>query len=106
MADYRIDISGPAKADIRELAAYIANELKEPEIAAQHVDLILEAVFSLEHMPTRIPKVRDDALATEGVHGMRVRNYTVFFLIDEISKTVTIVRVMHMRRNWPDIVQI
>lgn len=105
MAEYRIDISSPAKADIREIAAYIANELKEPEIAENYVNLIIEAIYSLEHVPARIPTVHDDMLAAEGVRGLRIRNYTVFFTINEAEQSVTVVRVMYMRRNWPDLLQ-
>lgn len=103
MAGYRIDITGPAKTDIREIARYIANELKEPEIAENHVDQILEGIFSLEDMPARAATVRDDLLAAEGVRGIRIRNYTVFFRIDESRKVITVIRVMYMRRNWQDL---
>jgi len=83
MDAYRIIISELAKQDIRDTATHIANEFQEPVIAEKTADAILNAIFTLESMPDRIGFVKDKRLADIGIRPLYVKNYTVFFRIDE-----------------------
>ena len=100
MGEYRINISDSAKQDIQETAAYIRHDLQEPAIAEKTTEAILDAIFTLEDMPARIGLVKDERLAKKQVRGLRVKNYTAFFRINENLKTVEIIRVIYSRRDW------
>jgi len=105
MEKYWIEISDIAKHDIRGIGKYIINEFKEPIVAANIVDAILDAIFTLEDMPDRIALVKDKHLAEKSIRPLYVKNYTIFFRINETrkvdsKKTVEIVRVLYSHRDW------
>ena len=109
MEKYWIDISDIAKHDIKGIAAYITNEFKEPTVAIKIVDAILDAIFTLEDMPDRIALVKDKHLAEKGIRPLYVKNYTIFFRINETrkvdsKKTVEIVRVLYSHRDWASLI--
>ena len=101
MGEYRVSISDSAKQDIRDTASYIKYNLKEPVIVEKTIETILDAISTLEDMPARIGVVNDERLAEKQVRGLHIKNYTAFFQIDEPLKTVTIIRVLYSRRDWP-----
>ena len=100
MGEYRIIISDLAKQDIRDTASYIKYKLQEPAIAEKTIERILEAISTLEDIPTRIGTVNDERLAEKQIRGLQIKNYTAFFRIDELLKTVEIIRVLYSRRDW------
>ena len=105
MEKYLIDISDIAKHDIKSIAAYITNEFKEPVIAINTVDSIIDAIYTLEDMPDRIALVKDKHLAEKGIRPLHVKNYTVFFRINRDRRTdsknvIDIIRVLYSHRDW------
>ena len=103
MGDYKVNISDLAKQDIRDTASYIKYDLQEPVIAEKTIEVITDAIFTLEDMPARISLVNDERLAKKQVRGLHVKNYTAFFRINETLKTVEIIRVLYFRRDWPSL---
>ena len=101
MGEYRVSVSDSAKKDIRKIVSYIRYDLQEPAIAEKTTEAILDAIFTLEDMPARIGLVNDERLAKKQVRGIRVKNYSAFFSINETLKTVDIIRVIYSRRDWP-----
>ena len=100
MGEYSIDISELAKQDITDIASYIRNDLQEPFIAENTANAILDAISTLDDMPARVPLVNDQRLAKQQVRGLQIKNYTVFFRINEASSIVDIIRVLYSRRDW------
>lgn len=98
--NYNIVITEPAERDLQGIAEYIANELLEPTTARKLVTKIAEAVFQLEQMPFRNSLVRDERLARQGIRGLLVDSYIVFYTVSEKEKTVTIIRILYGKRNW------
>ena len=103
MKVYRINIADVAKQDIRDIGIYIANDLQELVIAINITNAILDAIDTLEQMPDRIALVKDKRLAANGIRPLYVKNYTVFFRIDDSLDVVEIVRVLHSHRDWASI---
>lgn len=100
MAHYRVDVSEPAENDLRDIVRYISAQLSAPLSAANMMDAIEEALRSLAFMPQRCPNVNDERLAMMGYHKLLVKNYIVFFTIDEKLKVVNVERILYSRRNW------
>jgi len=100
MGEYSIHISDSAKQDIRGIAAYITHELLEPVIAESTTEAILAAISTLEDMPNRIGLVNDGRLSELRIRRLLIKNYSVFFRINEAYKVVEIVRVIYSRRDW------
>ena len=106
MDKYQIFISDPAFDDMDEIALYISTQFHAPETADDMLDAFHDAILSLEEMPKRYPLVRDDILASLGYRMIPVKNYMIFYSVDEPSPEiheVNIERVLYSGRNWKHI---
>ena len=54
-------------------------------------------------MPNRCPFVRNEALKEEGFRWVAVRNYTIFFKVDEKAKIVRIWRILYSKRKYDEL---
>jgi toxin ParE1/3/4 len=100
MAKYRVDVSDPAEGDLGEIIRYIASQLSVPISALRMMELLEEAMEGLSDMPQRYPSVADERLAHMGYRKLPVKNYIVFFSIDEKNKVVDVERILYGRRDW------
>lgn len=103
MAKYRVDISEPAENDLRDIVRSISVLLSAPTAALKMMDAIEEALTGLAVMPQKYPPVSDERLAMMGYRKLLVKNYIIFFTIDEKSKVVDVERILYARRNWNQI---
>lgn len=103
MSEYRVEITEPAEADLREIAFYWARERLEPEKARAIVQRIAGSIFELETMPTRCPLVQDERLARLGVRRLTVDSYLVFFTLSEERELLTVIRILQSKRDWANL---
>jgi len=97
---YRIDISEPAENDLRDIVRYISTSLSEPMAALSTIDSIEEAIKKLRTMPQKYPLVMDERLMVLGYHKLIIKNYIVFFTINEKQRVVDVERILYKRRDW------
>lgn len=100
MANYRVDISEPAEKDLRDIVRYISAQLSSPMTALKMMDNVEEAIKGLAVMPQKCPLVAEERLAMMGYRKLFVKNYIVFFTINEKSKVVDVERILYARRDW------
>lgn len=100
MAKYRVDVSEPAENDLRDIVRYIASQLSAPTSALHMMELLKEAMVGLSDMPQHCPLVADERLSQMGYRKLPVKNYVVFFSIDEKNKVVDVERILYGRRDW------
>jgi plasmid stabilization system protein ParE len=98
--NYRIRIVKPARADIREIRRYIAEDLSNPQAAAKRVNFIDARIQSLKTMPARFPLVQDPYLASKGFRIIVCKSHLVFFIIEEETRRIFIMRIIYARRDW------
>ena len=98
--EYNVIITKPARIDITGIGRYIAKELHAPEAAAALAEDIYNAAADLKYMPKRFPHVSDERLAHQGIRLIPVKNYLIFYNVDDIRHIVTVVRVLYGRRDW------
>ena len=101
--EYSIRLAQKAKKDLRDIHAYIEQELREPATADNMLDRIIEAIESLAHMPRRNILLKDAGLMQRRIRREIVENYLVFYTINEEEKRVQIVRILYNRRDWINI---
>ena len=100
MVEYKIELAIKAKNDMREVHAYITNNLKETNIADKLLGKIETEILTLKHMPLRHAVERDEQLKHRKLRKLIVDNYLIFYIVKEKTKTVFIVRVLYARRDW------
>jgi len=103
MKPYRVEIAQAAKGDLREINRYISVELKAPASALKLADAFADAFIDLEDMPQKYPLVRDERLAAKGYRRRGVKNYSVFYKINENTHEVDVSRILYGRRDWQNI---
>lgn len=102
--NYKVGYSADALDDLREIYAYIANELLIPETAAAQVGRIRKGVRLLNFMPARYALVKWEPWHSMRMHQLSVDNFTVYYLIDDEEMAVTVVRVFYGGRDIEEII--
>lgn len=75
-------------------------ELLESEIAKKVISQIAKETNYLEDMPLRNALVADERLAYKGIQKNMVDNYIIFYIANDRSKIVTIIRILYSGRDW------
>ncbi len=96
---YEVKISKQAEHQLKEIFQYISYTLQAPGTAEKMLDLLEKEILSLSSFPNRIPLTQDEPWHSQGVHKMVVKNYLVYFWVDENTQTVHITAVVYGRRD-------
>ena len=99
MKAYTVRITRQAREHLRGIRKYIEGELLAPDAARNTTMALKKEIKSLSEMPERIKLTDEEPWRSEGVHRMRVKNYYVYFWIDEDSLKVYIVGYSYMGQN-------
>lgn len=97
---YNIVFEDLAENDLTDIFEYICTKLHEPEIAKRIYRSLKKDILSLETMPFRFALIDEEPYKEMGVRCILIENYTAFYIADETSKTVHILRVLYNRRDW------
>ena len=100
---YSIIVTEPAIEDLQNAVSYIANDLKNQVAAKKFIDESDRIIRSLSEMPERYPVVNDTMLAAQGIRIAQINNYLAFYVIRENTKSVSVLRILHSRRDWMNI---
>ena len=103
MIRYKVMIEPTAAEDLFEISDYITHALHEPVAANRIYRNIKEQIATLADMPKRHKVLEHEPYASIGVRMLPVKNYIVYYVVDDSRTTVHIVRVLYNRRNWQDI---
>ena len=98
MQEYNVVFSEIAESDLDEVVEYLSNF--SPNIARRYYDEIMVKTLSLAFMPQRCSFVQDGVLREKGYRWLFVRNYTIFFVIDEANHIVDIQAIMYSGREY------
>ena len=96
---YEIKLTTQALEQIKETTQYISKTLMEPEIAKRWAATLKKQIEKLNFMPLRFPLTKEEPWHSKGIHKMPVKNYLVYYLINEEEKTVWVTAVVYERRN-------
>jgi addiction module RelE/StbE family toxin len=97
---YKVITTKRAIADMVKIHLYIANELHAPQAADNLINDIEQQIIELKQMPKKYALVLDERLARQGIRKIPVNNHLVFYQVDELTQTVTVVRVLYGSRDW------
>ncbi len=96
---YKIMFSSSARKDNLCILRYISEQLLEPVIAEKLVKRILEEIKLLNEFPMRYRLYSTRKSQLKGLRALPVENYIVFYIVDEVSQTVKVYRVLYGKRN-------
>lgn len=96
---YNVVYSPQALNDLKDIYAYIAQELLVPDTARNQVNRIRKEIRSLDFMPSRYALVDWEPWKSMGMHKVPVDNFVVFYTVDSDSMTVAIIRIVYGGRD-------
>lgn len=96
---YEIIVTSDANDDLAALRDYIAVTLAARETARSYILAIRKEIASLAVMPERVKLVDTEPWRTRGFQRVLVRNFFVYYRIDETEKRVYILNVIYARRD-------
>ena len=102
---YSIIYSSEAKEDLRENYSNNAYDLQAPETAEGQVNRIRKEIRSLDFMPSRYAVVDWEPWKSMGMHRVPVDNFIVYYVVNNGSRTITVIRIFYGGRDIEDIIQ-
>ena len=99
MGSYEIIMTPDAADDLAELRDYIAYSLLVPETALSYIQAIRKEIESLSVMPARYKTVDDEPWRSRGIRKIIVKNFYIYYRIDEDAQRVYILNVIYARRD-------
>ena len=105
MAAYQLVFLPIAKQDMVDIAKYIAVELCNPAAANKLGDEMIEAAERICDFPHINAIHRAVKPLKHEYRKLIVKNYILFYWIDEIEKLITVARVIYARRDYNELLQ-
>lgn len=96
---YIVKVTSQAEEQIQEVIYYITHELKAPEAALHLLDALESTFASLAYFPQRVALIADEPWHTNGIRRLPVKNFNVYFWIDEDNMKVQITAVIYSKRD-------
>ena len=102
---YKLKISKLYKEDTSSCYNYIKNELEAPMAANNLKKEIKEKISKIKENPKIRPLLQDKYLASLGYRLINVKNYMIFYIIENDNKHIKVIRFLHKKRNWINILK-
>jgi len=97
---YTINFSKESKNDILKIIEYILVELKQPVLSRDYYNLFMTEISELNMFPKRNPIVEGKTLDGVERRKLLIKNYIVFYLVDDIKNIVYIERIVYGASDW------
>lgn len=99
MKSYAVKITSYAQKQMAEIRDYIAFRLCSPDSAANLLREMYKATTSLSQMPERFGKIEEEPWRERGIRKLSVKNFFVYYWIDEESSVVYVTAVTYAMRD-------
>ena len=105
MEQYEVKITEPAQRQLQEIIRYIAGDLQEKQTAIRMLDTLEKEILSLSTLPNRVAVTEEEPWHSAGIRKLSVKNYLVYFWVNEDQKQVQITAVVYGRRDQRNVLQ-
>ena len=99
MEQYEVKITEPAQRQLQEIVRYIADDLQEKRTAIRMLDTLEKEILSLSTLPNRVALTEEEPWHSHGIHKFPVKNYLIYFWVDEETKKVQIIGAVYGRKD-------
>lgn len=100
MEKYTIKISLSASDDLKQIAVYMRNVLKVPNTARNYLKLFRQEIDKLAVLPKRHEVIEKETINQFAVRKLVVKNYIIFYIVDDEEKTVNVERILYGASDW------
>ena len=96
---YKIKFTHSSRNDMRQMKKYILTNFKYRELVENFSKKMKEATKQLKIVPKGFDKV-GMKYGGYDIYLKPYRTYLFFYIVDELTRTVTVIRVMHDGMDW------
>ena len=100
MKKYIVEVSETAEQDLENIISYLRDDLAEDIIADKYKILFKQKLNSLENIAGSMPLLYKELTGHEDIRKLNVRNYIIFYVIDEENSKALVLRVGHAFMDW------
>ena len=100
MKKYIVEISKAANKDLQKIIVYIRDSLFDDIIADKYKVLFKQELLNLESIAGSMPILDKDLTGHDNIRKVNVKNYIIFYTIDE--NKVTVLRIGHTFMDWEE----
>jgi len=102
---YSITITEPAEQDLNSAVDYFITVLKAPKAAQTLLDEIEDKINFLSTNPLVYEIENDGFLQERNIRSVLVRSHLIFYIVNNTSEQVIVLRILYARRNWINILR-
>jgi len=99
MKSFKIIMTDDATENLIELKNYIASVLLVPDVALSYVRAIRKEIEKLETLPKKLKLVDDEPWRSMGLRKFMVKNFYVYYRVDDESQYVYILNIIYAKRD-------
>lgn len=96
---YEIKVTRQALEQMRKIAHYISYDLMAPEAADNLLDDLKASILKLSVLPKKYPLIEEEPWRSECVRKIVVKNFLVYYWIDEEYNKVQVTAVIYSKRD-------
>jgi plasmid stabilization system protein ParE len=100
---YSIKMDRIAEEELIAIYRYISDKLQSPITAKNMMSRLRVEINSLDSYPTGTLAKEATQINPE-IRKLKVKNYFIFFTVEEFTKTVRIRHIIYSRRNWQTLI--
>lgn len=97
---YKLVVSKPAEKDLADILQYISKDLSAPKAASDFLDEVLKCYDNVSANPLMYALCDNDRLKNKKYRKAIIKNYIMFYRVDETSHTIYIMRFIYGRRDY------
>ncbi|WP_416327923.1 type II toxin-antitoxin system RelE/ParE family toxin [[Clostridium] innocuum] len=97
---YRLEFLPLARKDMVEIVRYISQELENPDAAERLTMKLIETTEKLSMFPYVGNAYHSLRPLKNEYRKISVKNYLMFYWVDEENKAIVVTRVLYMRRDY------
>jgi toxin ParE1/3/4 len=102
---YNLSFSKIIDEDIDSCYNYIKDKLDAPMAAENLMKELYEKLNQIKENPYSRPLVHDKLLASLGIRSIKVKNYLLFYNVEEENNNLNVITFMYSKRDWINIVK-
>lgn len=100
MKKYIVKVSKTAEQDLENILKYLRHNLTEDIIADKYKLLFKQELKNLEDIAGSMPILNEELTGYNNIRKVNVRNYVIFYVVDEENSKALVLRIGHTFMNW------
>ena len=98
--NFSIKITAQAEAELTRILDYISNVFYAKETAEKTLARITKTLEQIKEMPYSAPLMDEPEYKEIGIHRLVVKNYSIFYLVNEEKRKVEIIHILHGMQDY------